>query len=107
MIPIWLPWRENASANNQDQETTMDDQIEVISDGNGLAALGEPATDEYGLSGVREVGVVRITGHDVRIRPRTPVQRLRVTLGHLRAGSAIWEDADFSFIALGSLRQEA
>lgn len=53
--------------------------------------------DEYRVSGVRKVGVVRIAGHDVWIRPKTPVRRLFAMLGYARAGSAIWEDEDFGF----------
>lgn len=55
--------------------------------------------DEYRVSGVRKVGVVRIAGHDVWIRPKTPVRRLFAMLGYARAGSAIWEDEDFGFAA--------
>ncbi|MDQ0540920.1 5-methylcytosine-specific restriction endonuclease McrBC regulatory subunit McrC [Curtobacterium flaccumfaciens] len=55
--------------------------------------------DEYRVSGVRKVGVVRIAGHDVWIRPKTPVRRLFAMLGFARAGSAIWEDEDFGFAA--------
>lgn len=55
--------------------------------------------DEYRISGVRKVGVVRIAGHDVWIRPKTPVRRLFAMLGYARAGSAIWEDEDFGFAA--------
>jgi len=55
--------------------------------------------DEYRISGVRKVGVVRIAGHDVWIRPKTPVRRLFSMLGYARAGSAIWEDEDFGFAA--------
>lgn len=45
--------------------------------------------DEYRVSGVRKVGVGRIAGHNVRIRPKTPVRRLFAMLGYARAGSAI------------------
>ncbi|MDK8171277.1 restriction endonuclease [Curtobacterium citreum] len=55
--------------------------------------------DEYRVSGVRKVGVVRIAGHDVWIRPKTPVRRLFAMLGYARAGSAIWGDEDFGFAA--------
>lgn len=55
--------------------------------------------DEYRISSVRKVGVVRIAGYDVWIRPKTPVRRLFAMLGHTRAGSAIWEDEDFGFAA--------
>lgn len=55
--------------------------------------------DEYRVSGVRKVGVVRIAGHDVWIQPKTPVRRLFAMLGYARAGSAIWEDEDFGFAA--------
>ncbi|SFF91338.1 McrC family protein [Curtobacterium sp. YR515] len=55
--------------------------------------------DEYRVSGVRKVGVVRIAGHDVWIRPKTSVRRLFAMLGYARAGSAIWEDEDFGFAA--------
>lgn len=55
--------------------------------------------DEYRVSGVRKVGVVRVAGHDVWIRPKTPVRRLFAMLGYARAGSAIWEDEDFGFAA--------
>lgn len=58
---------------------------------------------EYRVSGVRKVGVVRIAGHDVWIRPKTPVRRLFATLGYARAGSAIWEDEDFGFAAVKDL----
>lgn len=59
--------------------------------------------DEYRISGVRKVGVVRIAGHDVWIRPKTPVRRLFAMLGYARAGSAIWEDEDFGFAAENDL----
>ncbi len=55
--------------------------------------------DEYRASSVRKVGVVRIAGHDVWIRPKTPVRRLFAMLGYARAGTAIWEDEDFGFAA--------
>lgn len=55
--------------------------------------------EEHLVSGVRKVGVVRIAGHDVWIRPKTPVRRLFAMLGYARAGSAIWEDEDFGFAA--------
>jgi 5-methylcytosine-specific restriction enzyme subunit McrC len=59
--------------------------------------------DEYRISGVRKVGVVRIAGHDVWIRPKTPVRRLFAMLGYARAGSAIWEHEDFGFAAENDL----
>lgn len=37
--------------NDEDQETAMDDQIEIISDGDGLAVFGEPAAVEQFLRG--------------------------------------------------------
>jgi len=66
----------------------------------GIAAVAPTfVADEYRVSGVRKVGVVRIAGHEVWIRPKTPVRRLFAMLGYARAGSAIWEDEDFGFAA--------
>ncbi|GAA3334614.1 restriction endonuclease [Curtobacterium albidum] len=66
----------------------------------GIAAVAPTfVADEYRVSSVRKVGVVRIAGYDVWIRPKTPVRRLFAMLGHARAGSAIWEDEDFGFAA--------
>lgn len=53
--------------------------------------------DEYRVSGVRKVGVVRIAGHTVWLKPKTPVRRLFAMLGYARAGSAIWTEDDFGF----------
>ncbi|WP_181435898.1 hypothetical protein [Curtobacterium sp. MCSS17_006] len=53
--------------------------------------------DEYRVSGVRKVGVARIAGHTVWLKPKTPVRRLFVMLGYARAGSAIWTEDDFGF----------
>ncbi|MCA5924858.1 McrC family protein [Curtobacterium oceanosedimentum] len=53
--------------------------------------------DEYRVSGVRKVGVVRIAGHTVWLKPKKPVRRLFAMLGYGRAGSAIWTDDDFGF----------
>ncbi|PZE88871.1 hypothetical protein DEI95_14705 [Curtobacterium sp. MCBD17_008] len=55
--------------------------------------------DGYRVSNVRKVGVIRIAGHGVWTRPKTPVRRLFSMLGYARAGSAIWEDEDFCFAA--------
>lgn len=55
--------------------------------------------DEYRVSNVQKVGVVRIAGHDVWIRPKTPVRRLFAMLGYARAGSRIWQEDDFGFEA--------
>ncbi|WIE69668.1 McrC family protein [Curtobacterium sp. MCLR17_054] len=49
------------------------------------------------MSGVRKVGVARIAGHTVWLKPKTPVRRLFVMLGYARAGSAIWTEDDFGF----------
>ncbi|WP_276514739.1 McrC family protein [Curtobacterium flaccumfaciens] len=49
------------------------------------------------MSGVRKVGVVRIAGHTVWLKPKTPVRRLFAMLGYARAGSAIWTEDDFGF----------
>ncbi len=66
----------------------------------GIAAVAPTfVADEYRVSSVRKVGVVRIAGYDVWIRPKTPVRRLFAMLGYARAGSAIWEDEDFGFAA--------
>lgn len=66
----------------------------------GIAAVAPTfVADEYRVSGVRKVGVVRIAGHDVWIRPKTPVRRLFAMLGYARARSAVWEDEDFGFAA--------
>jgi len=54
-------------------------------------------TDEYRVSGVRKVGVERIAGHTVWLKPKTPVRRLFAMLGYARAGSAIWTEDDFGF----------
>jgi 5-methylcytosine-specific restriction enzyme subunit McrC len=54
-------------------------------------------SDEYRVSGVRKVGVVRIAGHTVWLKPKTPVRRLFAMLGYARAGSAIWTEDDFGF----------
>lgn len=40
----------------------------------------------YRVSGVWKVGVVRIAGYEVRIRPKTPVRRLFAMPGCARAG---------------------
>jgi 5-methylcytosine-specific restriction enzyme subunit McrC len=53
--------------------------------------------DEYRVSGVRKVGVVRIAGHTVWLKPKTPVRRLFAMLGYARAGDAIWTEDDFGF----------
>lgn len=55
------------------------------------------SADEYRVSGVRKVGVVRIAGHTVWLKPKTPVRRLFAMLGYARAGSAIWTEEDFGF----------
>ncbi|WP_181819281.1 McrC family protein [Curtobacterium sp. AG1037] len=66
----------------------------------GIAAVAPTfVADECRVSSVRKIGVVRIAGYDVWIRPRTPVRRLFAMLGYARAGSAIWEDEDFGFAA--------
>ena len=66
----------------------------------GIAAVAPTfVADEYRVSSGRKVGVVRIAGSDVWIRPKTPVRRLFAMLGYARAGSAIWEDEDFGFAA--------
>ncbi len=66
----------------------------------GIAAVAPTfVADEYRVSSVRKVGVVRIAGYDVWIRPKTPVRRLFAMLGYARAGSAIWEDENFGFAA--------
>ncbi|WP_144750620.1 hypothetical protein [Curtobacterium pusillum] len=40
--------------------------------------------DEYRVSGVRKVGVVRIVGHTVWLKPKTPVRRLFAMLVYAR-----------------------
>lgn len=49
----------------------------------GIAAVAPTfVADEYRVSSVRKVGVVRIAGYDVWIRPKTSVRRLFAMLGY-------------------------
>ncbi|WP_181435272.1 McrC family protein [Curtobacterium sp. MCBD17_013] len=64
----------------------------------GIASVAPTfGTDEYQVSGVRKVGVVRIAGHTVWIRPKTPVRRLFALLGYARSGSSIWTSDDVGY----------
>lgn len=40
---------------------------------------------------------MRIAGHTVWLKPKTPVRRLFAMLGYARAGSAIWTEDDSGF----------
>jgi 5-methylcytosine-specific restriction enzyme subunit McrC len=52
---------------------------------------------EYDVSNIRKVGVVVIDGVVVRIKPKTPIQRLFAMLSYARDPDALWRDDTVGF----------